>query len=132
MNYGRRVVACNVGNGTAFFRSGRQKIVIGSFIPVKAIQCPAILVLHGAGGMDSGNEYVRQLARAVAGNGYAAFLVEYFERTGTAYASDPIIHANFEKWVETIQDATSFIADHSSVDRNRIGTVGYSLGGYLA
>jgi dipeptidyl aminopeptidase/acylaminoacyl peptidase len=48
------------------------------------------------------------------------------------YASDPIIHANFDKWVETIQDAASFIADHRSIDGDRIGTVGYSLGGYLA
>jgi dipeptidyl aminopeptidase/acylaminoacyl peptidase len=132
MNYDRILVARDVATDTSSFRSGGQQIGVESFIPAKAVQCPGILVLHGAGGMDSGNKYVRQLAGAVAGNGYATFLVEYFERTGTTYASDPIIHVNFDKWVDTIQDATTFIADHHSVDRDRIGTVGYSVGGYLA
>lgn len=132
MNYGRISVARDVATDTNSFRSKGRQIGVESFIPTNVVRCPAILVLHGAGGMDSGNKYVRQLAAAVAGNGYATFLVEYFERTGTTFASDPIIHANFDKWVETIRDATTFIADHSSIDRDRIGTVGYSLGGYLA
>jgi dienelactone hydrolase len=113
------------------FKSGGKNIRIHAFRSFTH-EAPAILVLHGAGGVDAGNRYVSQLARAVAENGYHTYLVEYFDRTGTSYASEPVIRAKFGEWVETIHDAVTFIARQPGVQPKRIGTFGYSLGGYLA
>ena len=70
------------------FKSGGKTIGVEEFIPKGGEAWPAIVVLHGAGGMDYGNSYVRQLATALAGNGYATFLVHYFDRTNNSYAND--------------------------------------------
>jgi len=92
---------------------------------------PAILVLHGAGGVDSGNRYVGQLAKAVSDHGCHTFILEYFDRTGTIYATEPIIRSHYEEWLETIGDAVTFIIEEQGAIE-RLGTFGYSLGGYLA
>src|SRR4051812_48895260 len=70
---------------------------------------PSILVLHGAGGVDSRNRHVAHLAEALASHGCHTFILEYFDRTGTIYATEPIIRARFEEWLETIVDAVSFM-----------------------
>jgi len=95
-------------------------------------QAPAILVLHGAGVVDSDYQYISTLGRKVAAHGFHAFLVEYFDRTGTSYANDPTIKTHSAAWLETIHDAVDFISAQPGVDAERIGTLGYSLGGYLA
>jgi carboxymethylenebutenolidase len=115
----------------ASFSSGGKAIGVNVF-ETGATQAPAILVLHGAGGVDAGNKYVLQLAAAVAANGYSTFLVEYFDRTGTSRASDDDMRQNFAVWLETMEDAVTFVAQQPRVDAQRIGTLGYSLGGYLA
>ena len=114
------------------FESGGKRIGVEVFRPRDAAQSPAIMVLHGAGGMDYGNRYVRQLATAFAANGYATFLVHYFDRTDTTYANEAVIRTHFEKWLETIRDAVSFAMEQPHIDRARIASFGYSLGGYLA
>jgi dipeptidyl aminopeptidase/acylaminoacyl peptidase len=72
------------------------------------------------------------MAAAFAAVGYAPYLVRYFDRTGTSYASDATIHQNFEVWRQTIGDAVDFVMKEPLVDRDRVALMGYSLGGYLA
>jgi carboxymethylenebutenolidase len=114
------------------FTSSGKSIGVEEFIPKSRGPSPAIVVLHGAGGMDYGNSYVRQLATALAGNGYATFLVHYFDRTGTSYAGDETIHKHFETWLKSIGDAVSHVAQRPGVDARKIAMFGYSLGAYLA
>jgi dipeptidyl aminopeptidase/acylaminoacyl peptidase len=114
------------------FKSGGKSIPVEAFQPAGEGKAPAIIVLHGAGGMDYGNAYVRHLATAFAEQGYATFLVHYFSRTGNSYASDSTIRQNFPTWLETVSDAVSFISKQPGVDAARLATFGYSLGGYLA
>jgi dienelactone hydrolase len=115
---------------TSFTSGGKTIEVNAHFTELET--APAIIVLHGAGGVDAGNRYVGHLAAAVAAHGYSTFVVEYFDRTGTTYASDTEIHKHFDAWVETIKDAVTFVAQQPRVDAEKIGTFGYSLGGYLA
>jgi dipeptidyl aminopeptidase/acylaminoacyl peptidase len=117
---------------TASFESGGRKIGVEVFEPADARQAPAILVLHGAGGMDYGNKYVRQLATAFASNGYTTLLVHYFDRTGTRYASDETIRPNFESWMDAVRDGVTFALAQPNIDSKRIAMFGYSLGAYLA
>jgi len=120
-----------ITNEDLSFTSGGRRIAVQAWrndLP----SSPAILVLHGAGGLDVGHRYIAQLARTVAPSGFHTFLVEYFDRTGTERASDAIIKTHAPAWLETIRDAVDFIAALPGVEADNIGAFGYSLGGYLA
>ena len=47
---------------------------------------PVVLVLHGAGGTLLDGPEMRRIARALAAEGNAVYLVHYFDRTGTLVA----------------------------------------------
>ncbi len=111
--------------------SGGKIVRVGVF-PAAGVANPAVVLLHGSGGANSGNHFTSQLAGALVAGGYSTFAVEYFDRTSTSYASDEIIPALFESWLEAIGDSITAIAQYPGVDAERIGTLGYSLGGYLA
>lgn len=113
------------------YLSGGKSIGLSYHASAEASQ-PAILLLHGAGGVDAGHNYVQQLAASLSVGGYATYILEYFDRTDTTYASHSVIQENFALWLRTIADAVSFIADQPHIDPARIGTLGYSLGGALA
>lgn len=98
----------------------------------EGVAAPAVLVLHGAGVVDAGYRYLSQLARRLAGHGFHVFMAEYFDRTGTTSATDTTIKTHAAVWLETIHDAVDFIAAQPGVEPEGIGTLGYSLGGYLA
>ncbi|HEX8311847.1 MAG TPA: dienelactone hydrolase family protein [Chthoniobacteraceae bacterium] len=121
-----------VEESSATFLSDGRKVRAEVFQPTGVEKAPAILVLHGAGGMDYGNRYVRQIASAFAASGYATYLIHYFDRTGHSYAGDATIRANFASWLDAVSDAVGFVASQPRVDSKRVATFGYSLGGYLA
>lgn len=117
---------------TASFLSGSTPVRVEMFGPEGDGDYPAVLVLHGAGGIDAGNKYVRQFGAAIAAHGVVALLIHYFDRTGTTYAGDATIHREFPAWLETIRDAVTYATKLPNVAPDRLGLVGYSLGGYLA
>lgn len=91
---------------------------------------PAIIALHGSGGIRDG--WAEQPASLLAGRGFAVLVLHYFERTGTNWADDPTIRENFVTWMKTVTDAITFAAARKGVDGNRIALLGFSLGAYLA
>lgn len=91
---------------------------------------PAVVMLHGADGLNGGTAY-RAAARALAAAGFQVFLVHYLDRTGERRASFATLVQNFPVWVETVRDALSFVAARPGVDPDRIGVVGVSLGAAL-
>lgn len=113
------------------FTSGGRRIGVQAW-RAAVDHAPAIVVLHGAGVVDVGYRYISRLGRKIAAHGFHAFLVEYFDRTGTSYATDAIIRTHTATWLETIHDTVDFIVAQPGVDAENIGTLGYSLGGYLA
>jgi dipeptidyl aminopeptidase/acylaminoacyl peptidase len=113
------------------FTSGGRRIQVQAW-RAELDHAPAILVLHGAGVVDAGYRYISELGLKIAAHGFHTFLVEYFDRTGTSYATDTTIRTHSAAWLETIHDAVDFIAAQPGVDAECIGTLGYSLGGYLA
>src|SRR5450759_4395430 len=90
---------------------------------------PAVVALHGAGGNVSGME---QYASTLAAQGFAVFLLHYFDRTGTESADKPTILRNFPLWMKTLWDAISFVETQPQVDNKRIALLGFSLGAYLS
>jgi dienelactone hydrolase len=113
------------------FESGGKSIRLDCFLPsTNGQRFPAIIGLHGSGG---GHASMAEPASLLAARGYAVFVLHYFERTGTTEIDGlATIARNFPAWMKTIWDAVSFVAAQPSVDPERIGLLGFSLGAYLA
>jgi carboxymethylenebutenolidase len=112
------------------FRSGGKPIRLHAYLPaIPDDPLPAVVALHGAGGNLSGME---QYASTLAAQGFAVYLLHYFDRTGIESADKPTILRNFPLWMKTLWDAISFVETQPQVDRERIALLGFSLGAYLS
>ncbi len=113
------------------FESGGKRIRLDCFLPNgEGQRFPAIIGLHGSGG---GHASMAEPANLLAAQGYAVYVLHYFERTGTTEIDGlATIARNFPAWMKTLWDAVSFVAGQPSVDPDRIGLLGFSLGAYLA
>jgi carboxymethylenebutenolidase len=121
-----------IRQSTGSFESQGKAIAVETFEPTTPGRHPAILVLHGAGGMDIGGPQFREFARELARRGYVAHIVHYFDQTGTVRADTPAIGRSFSTWMLTIGDALTAIAKQDNVDPDRLGLLGFSLGSYLS
>ena len=112
------------------FQSGGKPIRLGAYLPdTPAGPLPGVVALYGAGGNISGME---QYASMLAAQGFAVYLLHYFDRTGTESADKPTILRNFPLWMKTLWDAISFIETQPRADGKRIALLGFSLGAYLS
>jgi dienelactone hydrolase len=114
------------------FMSGGRRISVETFVPRGPGRFPAVLVLHSSAGTLFGKKELERFSRAVAERGMVAFMVRYFDRTGTIFANDQKIEKDLHVWEDTVADAMNFVAAHSRVRRDSIGMFGYSLGAFLA
>ncbi len=135
------MTSCTLGNGggggvqhgSTFYDSGGKRIKVETFLPAGQGRHAAVLVLYGSGGALLGKSEMTDFARKLAANGFAAFLVHYFNRTGTvAVASDGPITQNWPVWDATVRDGIGFVAQHPRVRPGSLGMFGYSLGGFLS
>jgi dienelactone hydrolase len=94
-------------------------------------QRPAIVVLHGAGGMIFDGPEMRRVSRHLAGEGNAVYMLHYFNSTGTVVAFDSSMQRHFGTWRRTVSDAVTEIQQLRR-DLSPVGIYGYSLGGFLA
>jgi len=112
------------------FTSGGKAITLDCYFPAESGVYPAVISLHGSGGNHAS---LSDPASELAAQGFAVFVVHYFDRTGTTDANDKqTIFRNFPAWGKAVWDAVSHVADHPQVDKDRIGLLGFSLGAYLA
>lgn len=121
-----------VAESSATFESRGKPIAAERFEPAEPGRYPVVVVLHGSGGLAVGGFMFRGLARELAARGYVVVLPHYFDRTGTRIADPKAILDRFAEWMETVADATTYAAALPNADAERIGLVGFSLGGYLA
>lgn len=75
---------------------------------------------------------MRRVAVRLAESGFAAGILNYFNRTGTWIAwSDQIMIRHFATWMRTVHDAIEHLSLRSE-PALPVGIYGYSLGGFLA
>ena len=113
------------------FLSGGRRISVETFAPKVPGRYPAVLVLHSSAGTLFGKRELEQFSQSLAERGMVAFLVRYFDRTGTIFAGDGGIDRHLHVWEDTIIDGISFAAAHPRVRAESIGIFGYSLGAFL-
>jgi carboxymethylenebutenolidase len=112
------------------FESGGKSIRLDAYLPENpSTPLPAVIALYGAGGNVSGME---RYAGVLAAQGFAVYLLHYFDRTGTEFADKQVIFRNFPLWMKTLWDAISFVEKQPQVDAQRIALLGFSLGAYLS
>jgi carboxymethylenebutenolidase len=111
------------------FVSGDKAITLDHYPSGKLGLSPSIVLVHGSGGPLRG---IDPFARQAALMGVHVFVVHYFERTGHSWVSPAVIKDFFLVWLETVRDAISYIALQPGIDAQRIGLLGFSLGGFLS
>jgi len=112
------------------FDSGGKSIRMDCFVPSSnGDRFPAVISLHGSGGGYAG---MSEPARLLAQQGFAVYILHYFDRTGTTFADKQTIFKNFPIWIKTLWDAVSYVEKQPQVDTERIGLMGFSLGAYLS
>jgi carboxymethylenebutenolidase len=124
-----------IAQAPTVFQSGGKPIRLDAYLP-EAFDgpVPAVIALHGAGGGISGME---RYAGLLAAQGFAVYLLHYFDRTAMDSAAQPTLDKstivrNFPLWMKTLWDATSFVETQPPVDGSRIALLGFSLGAYLS
>jgi dienelactone hydrolase len=113
------------------FESGGQAIALDAFLPESnGHRHPAVIGLHGSGG---GYATMSDPAAMLAAQGFAVYVLHYFDRTGTIGVADKqTAIRNFPAWGKTLWDGISHVARQPQVDAERVGLLGFSLGAYLA
>ncbi|MCC6930630.1 MAG: dienelactone hydrolase family protein [Gemmatimonadaceae bacterium] len=123
------------------FTSGGRHIAVERFAPdaggllhlARRRHHPAILVLHSSAGvLGRSGATVRTWADAFAEQGYVAYVIHYFDRTGDARTDDAYENRTYPEWTATLRDAVTFVRGDAAVDSSRIDAFGVSLGGFLA
>src|ERR1700674_4445813 len=119
-----------IAQSQVVFQSGGKAIRLDACLPETLDgPVPAVIALHGSGGNVSGME---RYASVLAAEGFAVYLLYYFDRTGTEPADLQSMKSNFPLWMKTFWDAISFIETQPQVDPERIALLGFSLGAYLS
>lgn len=114
------------------YLSQGKPITVERFEPRDGHKHPAVMIVHGSGGLFLGRTTYRETARQLARKGYVAHLVHYFDLTGTHVADLPTMRAHFASWLIVLADGLTNLSKQPNVDPDRIGMVGYSLGGFLS
>jgi dienelactone hydrolase len=140
------------------FHSGGQTIKVLRFTPSEGEgPFPGIVLLFGLDGLDlfEKDKSIQTLYKTVAGKiadkGFVVDMVRYFDSTplaakdvpevkkklvdgvaGLKYQPlDPKLKKLYETWMATIQDEIAYLRENKDVNKDRVGVVGLSMGGFL-
>ncbi len=117
-------------NRREVLRAG-EAVGIDRFEPKAAGKHPAVLIVHGAGGLTMGGPWFHDSALLLARRGYVAHVVHYFDLTETRVANIPTMRKHFPDWMPSA-DGVSNARRQPNVDEDRVGLLGFSLGSYLS
>lgn len=120
----------SVNQSQTSFQSGGKPIRLDGYLPCSnGERFPAVIALYGSGGGLTG---MSEPASLLASQGFAVYVLHYFDRTETEFADKETIFRHFPIWVKTLWDAVSHVEQQQQVDSQRIGLLGFSLGAYLS
>jgi len=91
---------------------------------------PAMVILHGSGGIKDGREM--EYAELFADNGIASFVLDYYAPRGVIETTPYVMKTMIATEVDIMSDAYSalkVLGTHPFIDARRIGVTGYSYGG---
>jgi len=96
----------------------------------------AVVIAYGTQGMDVRfGPAIKEFAQYLAAHGYLTMIPDYLGHTGTAAGLEGPLLAfatHVGDWVQVLRDAMAYAAGRSDVEDDRIGLLGFSMGGHLA
>src|SRR2546425_11010381 len=98
-------------------------------LPADAGLFPAVVVIQHQGGVD---EFVEKMTIRLADAGYIAAAPDLYHRDGPDCKDDIVTRRSRLRDRTVINDvnaAASFLQRHPSVDGNRLGIIGFCMGG---
>jgi len=93
---------------------------------------PGVVVIHDVWGL---SDHTRDLARRLAGDGFAALAVDLYRRLPAVEIDDParfIRDLSDPAALAEVQAGIDFLAGHPAVSGHRIAVVGFCMGGMYA
>lgn len=90
---------------------------------------PLIVMAHGRGGTRHEAGGFRDVAQGLAENGIASIRMDF---PGCGDSIEPFTENNLSNMLLDLQASRTFAASQPGVDNDRVGVVGYSMGGRLA
>lgn len=95
---------------------------------------PGVVVIHEAFGL---NEHIKDVTRRIAGAGYAALAVDLFAGRNRAvcmarYMAGALRGSVNRYGIDDLKSALTLLAEMSDVDAQRLGAVGFCMGGGFA
>jgi carboxymethylenebutenolidase len=98
-------------------------------LPAGSRPLPAMIVIQHQGGVD---EFVEKMTMRLADAGYVAAAPDLYHRDGPDCKDDIATRRSRladRRIINDVNACVSFLQSHDSVDRNRIGIVGFCMGG---
>lgn len=126
-----RALAVDVSRVDTRYRVGTRQVRLEIFRPAMEGPRPAVLLLHGASGMGNGAFY-RGAAELFASQGYVVYLPHYLGERNRNRRGGRALIAEFEQQHDTVRGALDQMARDRTVDPQRLGVFGFSLGGFQA
>ena len=115
------------------FKSRGKDFTVDIFAPGEPGKYPAIVVVHGHGGVGDGKRSgSHDLARRLARAGYIAMVPHYFGRLKPDPKDGRKNARSFAVWERTVSDTVGFAARRPDVDARRIGLLGSSMGSWVS
>ena len=91
---------------------------------------PAVVLLHGSGGITPGREMT--YGEMLASHGYAAFVIDYYRPRGFTRDIDYMLRVLSVTEFDAVADAYAalrLLRTHPAIDPERVGVAGFSYGG---
>jgi dienelactone hydrolase len=111
--------------------TGKKRITVEVYTPTVKGKHPAVVLLHGSGGLrDQTLEMFQEFAMGLANEGYVALIPHYFESTGHSPGKRPR-QGDRDAWVKAVQDVIDAASKRREVNPDRIGLFGLSMGSGL-
>lgn len=90
---------------------------------------PLVVLVHGHGGTRNESGAFQRIANELRKNGIASIRMDF---PGCGESSEPFTENNLSNMLADIRAARAYAAEHEHIDAQRIGILGYSMGGRLA
>jgi carboxymethylenebutenolidase len=114
------------------FKSGDDTVAGYLALPGSPGRHPAIIVIHEFWGL---NDWVKEQAEKFAAQGYVALAVDLYRGKSTSNpdeAHELMRGMPQDRAIRDMKAAFDYLASRSDVDKNKIGSVGWCMGGGLS